>query len=66
MIPGVNMGILQWSWVFLEDYFGIFRKTSGPKNTLQNIKPLKYKDNKQQLTKWLLKSVQEASFFYSR
>ena len=41
MIPGVNMGILQWSWVFLLDYFGIFRKTSDPKNTLQNVKPFK-------------------------
>ena len=47
MIPGVNMGILQWSWVFLEEYFGILRETSDPKNTLQNVKPFKYKDIKQ-------------------
>ena len=40
MIPEVNMGILQWNWVFLEEYFGIFRETSDPKKYIAKCKTL--------------------------
>ena len=43
MIPGVNMGILQWSCVFLEEYLVYSEKHLTPKNTLQNVNPLNIK-----------------------